>query len=227
VVLKKILPLLFIAGVSSVAYAEGDAAKINETDQVKTENMTAAAAVQAKIMYVRDDGDYYLRSNPSRSSALKGSVKAGDPVKVLDKKNDFYFIEDLKGRQRWIAVSDIQAHPSYKIQIADLKKTNEELNQKLANIDSEQARELKELKIKYNEVTSELQEAKKTLAAQKSQLDKVTEENSELTNKIENSEQEKQIRWAKVGALLVGFGLLAGVILVYLPRPHRRRKDIW
>ena len=84
-----------------------------------------------------------------------------------------------------------------------------------------------ELKIKYNEVTSELQEAKKTLAAQKSQLDKVTEENSELTNKIENSEQEKQIRWAKVGALLVGFGLLAGVILVYLPRPHRRRKDIW
>ena len=208
-VLKKILPLLFIAGVSSVAYAEGDAAKINETDQVKTENMTAAAAVQAKIMYVRDDGDYYLRSNPSRSSALKGSVKAGDPVKVLDKKNYFYFIEDLKGRQRWIAVSDIQAHPSYKIQIADLKKTNEEL------------------KIKYNEVTSELQEAKKTLAAQKSQLDKVTEENSELTNKIENSEQEKQIRWAKVGALLVGFGLLAGVILVYLPRPHRRRKDIW
>ena len=76
-------------------------------------------------------------------------------------------------------------------------------------------------------IDDELQEAKKTLAAQKSQLDKVTEENSELTNKIENSEQEKQIRWAKVGALLVGFGLLAGVILVYLPRPHRRRKDIW
>lgn len=225
-VLKKIIAMLFILGLSFSAYAENEnGSEVNETNTATDENKTVAT--KARIMYVRDDGDYYLRTNPNKGSALKGSVKAGDPVKVLDEKNGFYFIEDLKGRQKWIAATDVQDHPSFKIMVSDLKKANEELKEKLANIDSEQARELKELKQKFSVVASELQEAQKTLAAQKEKLEKVTAENGELSNMIENSEQEKQIRWAKIGALLVCSGALAGIILVYLPRPHRRRKDIW
>lgn len=224
--LKKLASILLMAGLSTIAYADNETAT-TDTKQEKTEASQEPAAPAAKIMYVKDNGDYYLRGNPSKTSALKGSVKAGDPVKVLDHKNGFYFIEDLKGRQKWIDENDVQEAESHKIQVVNLKKANEELKDKLANIDSAQARELKDVKQKYNLVSNELAEAKKTLASQKEQLDKITQENKELSHKIENSEQEKQIRWAKIGALLVGSGLLAGIILVYLPRPQRRRKDIW
>ena len=36
-----------------------------------------------------------------------------------------------------------------------------------------------------------------------------------------------QLRWWKEGGLIAGIGALAGVILVYLPRPRRRREDYY
>lgn len=215
--LKKLLlgSLLFFVG--TVTYAETESVEKSEI----------ADGLATKIMYVKDNGDYFLRDNPSAKSALRGSVKAGDQVKVLDQKNGFIYIEDAKGRQKWIAASDVQEQPSYKYQVETLAQQNAELKKKLENIDSEQARELKELKIKYNSVHSELEEAKKSLANQKEKLSSLTDQNQKLSQRIENSEEEKQIRWAKVGAMLVGAGLLAGLILVYLPWPQRRRKDIW
>lgn len=180
-----------------------------------------------KIMYVTDNGDYFLREKPSDRVAAKGSVKAGDPVKVLDQRNGFMFIEDIKGRQRWISARDLQEHESYKSQVKSLQKINEDLRHKLANIDTEQARELKELHQKHSIVSSELTEAKKTLEEQSEKIKKLTEENEDLASQIDNSEQQVQIHWVKVGAMLIGIGLLLGVILVYMPKPHRRRKDIW
>ncbi len=209
--------------------AEGENKDVKSPEAgAKTGNESSAPSSRpGKIMYVTDSAFYYLRSSPKHSVAQKGSVNSGDPVKVLDESNGFSLIEDLKGRQKWIETKNLQAHESYKVQVASLQKLNSELNEKLANIDSEQARELRALKSKYSSLYEDNKNARATIQEQQKKITALEEENAELTNQVENSEQQVQTHWAKVGATLIGIGVILGLILVYIPKPHRRRKDIW
>ncbi len=206
------------------AYAADNVAAEHEQENSKQVEKKAS---EGKIMYVVDNGFYYLRSSPKTSVAQKGSVNAGDPVKVLDQSNGFSLIEDLKGRQKWIETKHLQANESYKVQVGNLQRLNAELNNKLTNIDSDQARELKALKIKYENLLADNTAAHKTIDEQKAKIAKLSEENADLTNQVDNSEQQIQTHWAKVGATLIGIGVILGLILVYIPKPHRRRRDIW
>ena len=193
----------------------------------EAEPAPAPSSRPGRIMYVTDNAFYYLRSSPKHSVAQKGSVNSGDPVKVLEESNGFSLIEDLKGRQKWIETKNLQAHESYKVQVAGLQKLNSELNAKLANIDTEQARELKSLKGKYAALYDDNRNAHATIQEQQKKISALEEENAELTSQVENSEQQIQTHWAKVGAAIMGIGVLLGLILVYIPKPHRRKKDIW
>ncbi len=208
-----------------MAEGENTDAKTNEAGEESA--ATARSSRPGKIMYVTDNAFYYLRSAPKHNVVQKGSVNSGDPVKVLEESNGFSLIEDLKGRQKWIETKNLQAHESYKVQVASLQKVNSELNAKLANIDSEQARELKALKSKYSSLYEDNRNAHATIQEQQKKITALEEENAELTNQVENSEQQIQTHWAKVGASLIGIGVILGLILVYIPKPHRRRKDIW
>ena len=64
-------------------------------------------------------------------------------------------------------------------------------------------------------------------AADSAKLAKIQERNEELESKLETKAQDMQLRWWKEGGLIAGIGALAGVILVYLPRPRRRREDYY
>ncbi len=216
--------LIMALGFPMVGMAVGENGAESETDSEET---TKSSSRPGKIMYVTDSAYYFLRSAPKHSVAQKGSVNSGDPVKVLDEANGFYLIEDLKGRQKWIESKNLQAHESYKVQVASLQKVNSELNAKLANIDTEQARELKALKAKYAALYDDNRNAHATIQEQQKKITVLEEENADLTNQVENSEQQVQTHWAKVGASLIGIGLLLGLVLVYIPKPHRRRKDAW
>lgn len=218
-----------IAALSIPFCLSANAAITNEgadRPEQKKEQIETKAPV-GKIMYVVDNGYYYLRSSPKMSVAQKGSVNAGDPVRVLEQTNGFSLIEDLKGRQKWIETKNLQENESYKVQVGNLQRINADLNHKLANIDTEQAKELKALKVKYENLLSDNTAAHKTIEEQKAKISKLSEENAELTNQVDNSEQQVQTHWAKVGATLIGIGVILGLILVYIPKPHRRRKDIW
>lgn len=220
---KLFATVALLASFAMEAYAADEVASSQQTKQEQPEGKAKAG----KIMYVVDNGYYYLRSAPKSSVAQKGSVNAGDPVKVLDQSNGFSLIEDLKGRQKWIETKNLQATESYKVQVGNLQRINAELNDKLANIDTEQARELKALKAKYENLLAENTAARKTIDDQKAKISKLSDENAELINQVDNSDRNKQIYWVKVGASLIGIGVILGLILVYIPKPHRRRKDIW
>ena len=132
-----------------VALATGLAAGTGAWAEPEQEAQRPANAVspdKGKIMYVVENSDVYLRNIPKQNAVARGSVKAGDPVKVLAEQGSFSFIEDLKGRQKWIESKYLQEGESSKVQVMNLQRINEELNNKLANIDTEQARELKVLK---------------------------------------------------------------------------------
>ena len=212
------------------ALAAGFAASTGAWAEPEQEAQRPANAVspdKGKIMYVVENSDFYLRNIPKQNAVARGSVKAGDPVKVLAEQGAFSFIEDLKGRQKWIESKYLQESESSKVQVMNLQRINEELNNKLANIDTEQARELKVLKQQYAKLVSDYKDAKGKLEEQGKKIDSLSAQNEELTSQVENSEQQIQTHWAKIGAMLVGIGLILGVVIVYLPKPHRRRKDPW
>ena len=222
-----LLAALFLPAPLMAAGTDGAVPETSGESAPAAEQAAAPASRAGRIMYVTDSAIFYLRSAPKSGAKLQGSVNSGDPVKVIESAGGFTLIEDLKGRQRWIETRNLQSHESYKVQVAGLQKVNSELNAKLANIDTEQARELKALKSRYAALYEDNKNSHATIQEQQKKISVLEEENAELTSQVENSEQQIQTHWAKVGAALVFSGVLLGLVLVYIPKPHRRKKDLW
>lgn len=87
-----------------------------------------------------------LRRGPGKQYRIIGSIKAGEPVTQLALSDDGKYakVRDSKQREAWIVASELQENPSFRSQHEQVQQQVTVLNDKLANIDSVQARELKQ-----------------------------------------------------------------------------------
>ena len=109
----------------------------------------------------------------------------------------------------------------------ELTRENAELKYKLDNIDSENARELREKKKELDQLKVAHAALEKEQQSQVEELKEARALKADLDAQLKTREQEMQIRWWKNGALIAGAGAIIGVILVYLPRPRRKRDDYY
>ena len=90
------------------------------------------------------------------------------------------------------------------------------------------AKNVRELKQTTNELASlkeEYSKLQKLQSEQETKLNELTALNTELEGKLETKDQDMQLRWWKHGAVIAFIGIIIGVILVYLPKPKRGRRD--
>lgn len=179
--------------------------------------------------YVSDEIYTFLHRGPGKQYRIVGSIKAGEPVTQLALSEDGKYarIRDSRQRDAWIIASELQVSPSFRAQQAQAQQQITELNDKLANIDSVQARELKEKSARLSQSEQALKQAEEKLASQESELTQLKAENEKLNASLGTRKQEQIYRWLKEGGMIAGAGLLVGLLIPYLPRPRRRQRDRW
>lgn len=172
---------------------------------------------QGQPRYISDNVFLYLLGGPGTEYRILGSVEAGQPVTLLpETENGYAKIIDHKGREGWVQTDLISATQSFREQVpvlsAELTKVKTELAE-IANSTENQADTVASLKAK-------LSEAQTALA-------KTTQERDTFKATIENNAADERFELWRQGGLIAAGGLMLGMILVYLPRPQRRKKDRW
>lgn len=215
----------------SVALAEPSpsASAPEPTPAAMQESATSTTPSSGVSRYVSDDIFTYLHGGPGKQYRILGSVKAGDKVQflALDASGKYAQIIDGKGRTAWILGKELQTAPSYRTQVATLQEQLRQLQLKMDNIDSDQARELKEKRERLTLLEQQVSQQELQLTEQGKELQTLRQQKQKLQQDLGTKEQDQQYRWWREGGYIAGVGLLLGLLLPYLPRPRRRSKDRW
>jgi len=184
---------------------------------IAQENSLSSSAVETENAFISDELFIFMRSGAGTQYRLLGSINAGTPISLVgEAKNDFQEIIDDKGRTGWVDVKFIQRTPALRAVIA-------ELNAQLAS----------------NDEANNL--AQSQLADSKQQIDKLSENNSQLksqvnalTKQLKNSQEKLQQQetgvkkeWFFNGAIVLGFGLILGLVLPRLAVRRRSSMESW
>lgn len=167
--------------------------------------------------YISDNVFIYLQGGPGTQYRIVGSIEAGQPVTVLPESQDGYTkIIDHKGREGWVQTDMLTSSKSFRETLpllqAELADTQARLDEFLNSTESSVA---------------ELAKARTQLEVTEASLKNAEKERDEALNKLSSvQENERYVMW-KEGGLIAGLGILVGIILVYIPRPQRRKKNRW
>ena len=190
---------------------------------------SVAASVHAEEKrYISDELSTWVRSGPSDSYRLVGTLNAGEEVALLQTDDSTHYaqIRDANGRTTWIPQAQLSEQPSLRTRVPQLEQQVKDLTDKLANIDGS-----------WNQRTAEMQ---KKVAGSDSAINGLKEENQKLKNELIVAQKkvsaanvqldDKQrtiiMQWFMYGGGVAGVGLLLGLLLPHMI-PSRKKKDRW
>lgn len=191
------------------------------------EEPVAPARKASYVAYISDNSSIWATRGPGRQYKLTGQIRIGERVEVLSEKNDYVEIRTPKDTIVWVPKKDIQKEESNLYKVTRLEEENNTLKYKLDNIDSETIRDLRKTSAELAELKKAYTDLKQLHEDMEIRLRETTEENEELSSKLETKDQDMQLRWWKQGGLIALIGAIVGVILVYLPRPRRKDSDYY
>lgn len=184
-----------------------------------------SAESSGKYVYVTENEGIWTTRGPGTEYKLIGTVRPGDRLEYISEKKNYYQVIKPNGQEAWIPKKYVQSEKSFRYQAEELAKENAELKYKLEHIDSESVKELRAVKKELEQIKTAHAALEREQLSQVEELKEARALKADLDAQLKTREQEMQIRWWKNGGLIAGAGAIIGVILVYLPRPRRRRDD--
>ena len=184
-----------------------------------------SAESSGKYVYVTENEGIWTTRGPGTEYKLIGTVRPGDRLEFISEKKNYYQVIKPNGQEAWIPKKYVQSEKSFRYQAEELAKENAELKYKLEHIDSESVKELRAVKKELEQIKTAHAALEREQLSQVEELKEARALKADLDAQLKTREQEMQIRWWKNGGLIAGAGAIMGVILVYLPRPRRRRDD--
>lgn len=177
--------------------------------------------------FISDKTGVWTTRGPGRQYKLTGQVMIGEKVHVLSEANNYYEIFTQNGKTVWIPKKSVQTEESNLSKVKALSEENEQLKYRLANIDSESAKELRKVSSELEVLKKEHQELLLKHAKQTEEVTHLTSENARLEEESGNKERTNQITWLTYGGIIAITAFIIGAIFVYLPRPRRGNKDYY
>lgn len=184
----------------------------------------AAHAEEAR--WVSDDISTWVRSGPTDSYRIVGTVSAGDPVTVLETRNDYSRIRTEEGEEVWIPLGDLQQEQSVQARVPTLETRVQTLTDRLEGIDDEWEQRVADMQatLEHNRARVEaLQSENQSLNAQ------LGEAQSSLRTcqaRLETEREDLLMRYFLYGGGVAGAGLVLGLVVPHLPR-RRKKRDRW
>lgn len=167
--------------------------------------------------YISENVYVFLHGGPGNQYRILGSVEAGQPVTLLgEQQSNFSKIVDHKGREGWVQTEQLSNEPSFRVLLPKLNQ------------------QLKTTQTKYKQASNDLTSLRAELSKAKSDLNKsnhaltqTTQERDKALAKLASLSRDQDYEMWRQGGLIVGIGILLGIIITYLPKPQRRRKERW
>ena len=223
-VYSKICALALGAVIISSCYAEEENTADAAVSQKETQDNNGDFYEGATV-YVSDKVNVWMRSGPGSSYRITGTKHVGDTLTFLRFSPGGKYIEVRDGEAtHWMQTTDLQLEPNGKALAEQYTSKIKELEEKLANYDSEIAQKYNAAARKLEKLENENAGLKKSLEEKDASLQKLDEERRDYAGRLENKELDMQMRWWLQGALIALGGAIIGIFLVFIPRPKSSRK---
>ncbi|MDP8078743.1 TIGR04211 family SH3 domain-containing protein [Phocoenobacter skyensis] len=179
-----------------------------------------------KHYYVTDNLSEYVRKGAGDNYRIAGTVKAGEKVIVLEKKNKYSLIQDSRNHKVWILSDRLTDKPSAREQLPFLEKQVEELKLKLSKINGDWQRRTEEIRRRSTQVEQQSSALLDINSQLKQEVNVLKNKNKELEIMQDVEQREIMIQWFMYGGLVLGIGLLLGLLLPFI-LPRKKQNSGW
>jgi SH3 domain protein len=172
---------------------------------------------QEPTHFITDDVYVYIHGGPGNQYRILGSIEAGEAITSLNETQDDYTkIIDHKGREGWVKADLVTDKKSGRQRLPELQAAMSQ-----AKAGEQIARE------QLASVEASLTDANTQISQLKQLLIKTEKQRDTIKQKVASVEDDQQFEMWQQGGMIAGIGALIGIVLVYLPRPQRRKKSRW
>lgn len=186
---------------------------------------TSAQAFAAD--YIAENLSTYMRKGAGNQFKISGSIQAGEPVTVLDKKDNFVLIRDSRNREGWVLASEISQTASPRELIPQLQQEVQTLTAKLKNMDSDWQRRTAEMQRRSQDAEKQSSNLFEENAQLKRELEIVKNKNRNLEIMQDAEKRTIAIQYFIYGGSVLVVGLLLGLIIPIILPKRRSRNGGW
>ena len=172
--------------------------------------------------YITENLSTYMRKGAGDQFKISGSIQAGEKITVLDRKERFVLIRDSRNREGWVLASEVSQTASPKELIPQLQQQVQDLNGRLAKIDSDWQQRTVEIQRRSNESQKQTSDLLAENAQLKRELEILKNKNRSLETMQDSEKRSIAIQYFIYGGSVLVVGLILGLILPYLA-PRRKR----
>ena len=177
--------------------------------------------------YIAENLSTYMRKGAGNQFKISGSIQAGEPVTVLDKKDDFVLIRDSRNREGWVLASEISQTASPRELIPQLQQEVQTLTAKLKNMDSDWQRRTAEMQRRSQDAEKQSSNLFEENAQLKRELEIVKNKNRNLEIMQDAEKRTIAIQYFIYGGSVLVVGLLLGLIIPIILPKRRSRNGGW
>lgn len=177
--------------------------------------------------YITENLSTYMRKGAGNQFKISGSIQAGEPVTVLDKKDNFVLIRDSRNREGWVLASEISQTASPRELIPQLQQEVQTLTAKLKNMDSNWQRRTAEMQRRSQDAEKQSSNLFEENAQLKRELEIVKNKNRNLEIMQDAEKRTIAIQYFIYGGSVLVVGLLLGLIIPIILPKRRSRNGGW
>ena len=172
--------------------------------------------------YITENLSTYMRKGAGDQLKISGSIQAGEKITVLDRKERFVLIRDSRNRECWVLASEVSQTASPKELIPQLQQQVQDLNGRLAKIDSDWQQRTVEIQRRSNESQKQTSDLLAENPQLKREMEILKNKNRSLETMQDSEKRSIAIQYFIYGGSVLVVGLILGLILPYLA-PRRKR----
>ncbi|MBY5981336.1 TIGR04211 family SH3 domain-containing protein [Ferrimonas balearica] len=175
---------------------------------------------------VSEDIFIYLLAGPSTQYRILGSLKAGEALTATGKtQGEYSEVIDEKGRKGWIQTEQMGRGESFRTKVPALTEALAQTRSQLESVTAERDALLQSNQEASANAEAKVAELKAEVQEQARAMSTLEQKNAELSKRVETLSQSERFIWMQQGGMVAGAGLILGLIVAYLPRPKRKRKN--
>lgn len=172
--------------------------------------------------YITENLSTYMRKGAGDQYKISGTIQAGEQITVLDRKDRFVLIRDSRNREGWVLASEISQTASPKELIPQLQQQVQDLNAKLAKIDSDWQQRTVEMQRRSNDAEKQTSDLLAENAQLKREVEILKNKNRNLETMQDSEKRAIAIQYFIYGGIVLVVGLVLGLLMPYIA-PRRKR----